>query len=121
MAEGLLRHIAGGCLRVASAGTHPSTSNPLAVEVMQEIDIDISDHRSKGLDDVVSFDWVITLCDQAAEKYALLGCRARTLHWNVADPFDARGSVEVRRAAYRECRRELERRIRELVESGAFA
>src|SRR5438067_862133 len=51
MAEGLLRHLAGGRFEVASAGTHPAGLNADAVEVMKEIDIDISRHHSKSVDE----------------------------------------------------------------------
>src|SRR5579872_3565200 len=69
MAEGWLRHLAGDRFEVASAGTHPSSVNPLAIEAMRERGIDISSHRSKSVQEFVSqpFDYVITVCDAAAE------------------------------------------------------
>jgi ACR3 family arsenite transporter len=66
MAEGLLRHLAGDRFEIASAGTHPAGLNPLAVEVMNKIGIDISHHRSKRIDELLNqhFSLVITVCDE---------------------------------------------------------
>lgn len=67
MAEGLINHALAGRFEAHSAGTEPSFVNPLAIVVMNELGIDISRHRSKGLDefDGQNFDYVITLCSQA--------------------------------------------------------
>ena len=67
MAEGLARHRFGDRAEVVSAGSQPSRVNPLAVEVMQEIGIDIRSHHSKSVDtlDAARFDLVITLCADA--------------------------------------------------------
>ncbi len=67
MAEGLLRYLAGSRFEVASAGTHPAGLNANAVAVMEEIGIDISGHHSKSVDELLdqSFDYVITVCDNA--------------------------------------------------------
>lgn len=69
MAEGLLRHIAGEKLRVYSAGAKPSKVNPFAIEAMAERGIDIRHHTSDNLTQYLnqSFDYVITVCDNAAE------------------------------------------------------
>src|SRR5262249_46313597 len=68
MAEGLFRELGGANFEVHSAGTYPSVVNPLAIEAMRELDIDISGHRSKSVDEFAdqSFDTVITVCDFAA-------------------------------------------------------
>ena len=64
MAEGLARTLAPPNWKVFSAGSDPSIVNPLAIEVMRELDIDISDHKSKGLDAVPmdKANFVVTLC-----------------------------------------------------------
>jgi arsenate reductase len=69
MAEGLLRHDAGERLEVESAGTKPGQVRPEAIAVMKEIGIDISGHRSKSVDEFAgqSFDYVLTVCDNAKE------------------------------------------------------
>jgi arsenate reductase (thioredoxin) len=74
MAEGLLRARGGKRYAVYSAGTHPRTIHPLAVQVMAELGIDISEqagHRAKGMEEFVNtppMDLVITVCDEAAEE-----------------------------------------------------
>ena len=67
MAEGILRRLGNSTIEVHSAGTHPSRENPLAIEAMNEIGIDISSHRSKSVDEFAQqlFDLVITVCDKA--------------------------------------------------------
>ena len=70
MAEGLLKHLAGDRFEVYSAGTKPSSVRPEAIAVMQEIGIDISGNRSKHVDEFAgeAFDYVLTVCDNAAEN-----------------------------------------------------
>ena len=79
MAEGLLRSSLAGRIEVHSAGTHPSSVNPLAIEVMQELGVDISGHRSKSVDEFAGqeFDYVITVCDSAREACPVFDGRAQ--------------------------------------------
>jgi len=88
MAEGILRHY--GCDRydVFSAGTNPSAVNPVAIQVMKEIGIDISNQRSKHVDEFKNqkFDYVITVCDDAKESCPLFPGKAKRLHWSFPDP-----------------------------------
>jgi arsenate reductase (thioredoxin) len=86
MAEGLACRLFGERLPVQSAGSRPSRVNPLAVEVMREIGIDLSSQRAKSVDDIdaSTVDTVVTLCaDEVCP--AFLG-RARRYHWPIADP-----------------------------------
>jgi arsenate reductase len=86
MAEGLARHLFGDRVRVQSAGSAPSQVNPLAIEALGELGIDLGDHRSKSVDTIApeSVDLVITLCAEEVCP-AFLG-RARRLHWPLTDP-----------------------------------
>ena len=86
MAEGLARAMFGDRAVVASAGSKPSRVNPYAIEVMREIGIDITTHRSKSVDDVdpASVDTVVTLC--AEEVCPVFLGKARRLHWPIPDP-----------------------------------
>ena len=70
MAEGLVNHDLAGQVQAFSAGVRPSRVNPRAIQVMAELGIDISHHRSKSVDDLAGeqFDLVITVCDQAQEQ-----------------------------------------------------
>lgn len=120
MAEGWLRHLAGDRYEVHSAGTHPSVINPLAIAVMRERGIDISEaagHRSKSLDEYRNqpFDYVITVCDQAAEACPIFPGPAQRIHWSFPDPAAAQGSEEERLRAFRDVCNAIEVRLREWV------
>jgi len=86
MAEGLGRMIFGGRVPVMSAGSEPSTLNPYAVEVMRELGVDISLHRSKSVEtiDPGTVGTVVTLC--AEEVCPVFLGTARRLHWPIPDP-----------------------------------
>lgn len=88
MAEGILRHYGNGRIEVFSAGTKPSQVNPVAMRVMKEIGIDISGHRSKHVDEFKgqTFDYVITVCDNARESCPVFPRGAQFLHWPFPDP-----------------------------------
>jgi arsenate reductase len=121
MAEGLLRHLAGDRFEVHSAGTHPVGVNPLAVEAMRELDIDISHHTSKSVDQFLteSFDFVITVCDRAKESCPLFPGQAERIHWSFDDPAAVQGSQEERLRAFRRVRDELLARFRLFVTAHA--
>lgn len=89
MAEGLLRERTHGELEVYSAGTNPKGVNPLSVQVMKEIGIDISAQQSKDVSVFLNqkFDWVITVCDRAKESCPVFP-GTQTLHWSTPDPED---------------------------------
>lgn len=89
LAEGLARHVFGSKAQVESAGSQPSKLNPLAIQLMQEIGIDISMQHSKSVADlpedfVKNLDYVITLC--AEEVCPLIHSSAQKLHWPFPDP-----------------------------------
>jgi len=115
MAEGLLRSLSDK-FEVWSAGTHPVGLNPLAVEAMRELGIDISHHRSKALNEVPdSFDIVITVCDSANQECPIFPGQVERLHWSLPDPAQATGTEEERLQAFRRVRDELRRRIEEFL------
>lgn len=114
MAEGWLRQLAGDRYTVASAGTHPSSVNPLAIAAMAERGIDIGSHRSKSVAEFLDqpFDCVITVCDQAAEACPIFPGPAERVNWSFPDPAAVQGSDEVRLQAFRQVRDALEARLR---------
>jgi arsenate reductase len=118
MAEGLLRHLAGGRFEVASAGTHPAGLNPGAVEVMQEIGLDISRQESKSVDRFLGqrFDYVITVCDRAKEACPVFPGAERLLHWSFDDPARAEGTEDERRRVFRRVRDEIAERVNRFVQ-----
>jgi len=108
MAEGLLRHDAGERFDVESAGTKPGMVRPEAIETMKELGIDISNHRSKHVDEFAGqrFDYVITVCDHARECPVFFGAAER-LHRSFDDPAAGNGPEEERLALFRRVRGEL--------------
>ncbi|MDP8958626.1 MAG: arsenate reductase ArsC, partial [Actinomycetota bacterium] len=117
MAEGLLRHLAGDRFEVRSAGTEPKGLAPLTIEVMDEIGIDVSAQRSQHVDRFVgeAFDYVITVCDQAAQACPTFPGKGQRLHWSIEDPADAERRGADAAAAFRAARDELRARIEQLV------
>ncbi len=116
MAEGLLRSLAGESgkdVEVVSAGTAPSRVNPLAIQVMHERGIDISQHRSKHVSEFLDqpFDVVITVCDNAAEHCPIFPGKAERIHWSFPDPAAVQGSEEEKLEAFRKVRDGLEERL----------
>jgi arsenate reductase (thioredoxin) len=112
MAEGLARALALPAVEVASAGTHPSRVHPQAIEAMRERGIDIGNQRSKRIDEVGGpFDYVVTLCDDAAQACPTLPARRARLHWSLPDPAAAAGSEAERLRVFRQVRDEIERRL----------
>jgi arsenate reductase (thioredoxin) len=109
MAEGLLRHDAGDRFEVFSAGTKPSHVRPEAVAAMRELGIDISDQRSKSVDEFTGqqFDFVLTVCDNAKESCPLFPGKAVTIHHNFEDPAAMQGSEEERIGLFRRVRDEI--------------
>jgi arsenate reductase len=117
MAEGLLRHIAGARMAVYSAGSKPSVVNPLAIEAMHARGIDISGQRSKHLNEYLRqpFDYVITVCDNAAETCPIFPGPAQRVHWSFPDPAAATGSHAEQLAAFTRVRDDLEAALHEWV------
>lgn len=116
MAEGLLRARAPAGWRVYSAGSQPARLSSTAVQVMQEIGIDISGQWAKGMDQVplAEADLIVTLC--AEEVCPVVpGGRAQRLHWPLPDPAAVAEDGPARLAAFRQVRDELARRIEALV------
>ncbi len=87
MAEGWLRHLYGGRYEAFSAGARPGSLDPLAVDVMAEVGVDISGQRSKGIEETLDyyFDLIVTLCDSAREQCPIYPGATRVEH----EPFDA--------------------------------
>lgn len=120
MAEGYLRYVASDRFTALSAGIEPKGLNPLAVEAMGEIGIDISGQRSK---DVVSLlgqpiPYVVTVCDDARERCPIFPSTWKLLHWSFDDPATAQGSHEKRLVVFRRVRDEIISQIDEVFVMG---
>jgi arsenate reductase len=114
MAEGLLRELSDGQMEVYSAGTQPSRVHPLAIKAMAERGIDITGHTSKYLGEFLdrSFDYVITVCDDANETCPVFPGPAHRIHWSFPDPSAAEGGEAERLAVYRTVRDSIEERLK---------
>jgi len=116
MAEGLLKHLLGHRIYVDSVGVHEGEVDPFAVQVMDEIGIDIGRHRPKTFDDLEdeSYDVVISLSPEAqhraVEMTRVMACDV--VFWNTFDPTIVEASRDTRLAAYRQVRDQLMARIK---------
>jgi arsenate reductase len=117
MAEGFLRHLAGESFEVTSAGTAPAELNPVAIQVMQEVGIDISNHWAKDSANFFRerFQYVITVCKKAKERCPIFPGAIWRLDWDIEDPAAVEGSAEERLAVFRRVRDEIEDRVRQLI------
>lgn len=117
MAEGLLRDRHGRRVYVESVGIRQGSLDPFAVQVMDEIGIDISSHEPRTFDDLEdeSFDLIISLSPEAQHRAVdmtrVMACDV--VFWNTFDPTLVEGSRDMRLAAYRQVRDQLARRIAE--------
>ena len=111
MAEGLMRHLRGSEFEVFSAGTEPKGIHSLAIEVMKEISIDISNQRSKHMNEYgeTSFDYIVTLCDSAATICPVFSGGGKRIHHSFFDPAAATGSEDEKLDMFRKVRDELKR------------
>jgi len=110
MADGILRHVAGDLFEVFSAGSKPAGYvHPLAIEVLNEIGIDISGHRSKHLDEFLNagIDTVITVCDHANESCPIFPGKVRRHHYGFDDPPKAARPGESEIDAFRRIRDQI--------------
>ena len=110
LAEGILRAAVGEAAEVASAGSDPAGYvHPMAVEVMKEIEIDISTHTSKHLDEFLQREvhTVITVCGNADQACPIFPGQAEKHHWPFDDPAKVTGSEEEIRAVFRRVRDEI--------------
>ena len=107
MAEGFARSLAPSEVEVWSAGSAVGEINPYAVKVMEEIGVDLANHRSKAVDEVPKerVRTVITLCDE--DVAASLNGEVERLHWPHSDPTKAQGEDPDKLAAFRKVRDQL--------------
>lgn len=118
MAEGLLRSMAGDRFAVFSAGTKPSFVRQEAIIAMRELGVDLSSHRSKSVDEFrdASFDYVITVCDNANESCPIFPGKAERIHWSFEDPAAVEGDEETRLGSFRKIRDQIAGRLRSFVD-----
>lgn len=114
MAEGFFRYHGGEKVEVFSAGVAPIGVDERAIAVMGEIGIDISGHTSNFLKEYLrdTFDYVITVCDSAAERCPTFPGETTRLHWPFEDPYFAEGTREQELARFRSVRDKIGRQVK---------
>jgi len=117
MAEAFLKQIAGDRFEVESAGLKPGKLNPIAVEAMKEVGIDISQNKTKSVFDFYKqgkqYDYVITVCDESQSGACpVFPGKGQRLHWGFTDPSSFTGSFEEKLKKTIEVRNQIEAKIK---------
>ncbi len=109
MAEGLLKHICKNECYVNSAGTFSTFVRPEAIKVLAEIGVDISQNRSKSIEEFVGeeIDFVLTVCDNANDNCPYFPAKTKLVHHGFDDPASVDGNEEVRLEAFRKVRDQI--------------
>ena len=96
MAEGIANSILSKDIIIKSAGTEAHGVNPMAIEVMNDISISISRHKSKKInnDDLEGFNLIITLCGDVRDKCPVISSKTKHIHWGIDDPANFKGNQE---------------------------
>ena len=113
MAEGFAKELLDSSWEVKSAGIETHGLNPLAVEVMSEVGIDISHNHSKLIDTnyLSQCDLVVTLCGDARDRCPMTPPTVKKLHWPLQDPAQARGTKEQKLVVFREVRDQIKKEV----------
>ena len=124
IAEGILKHLLGHTIFIDSAGVRFRAIDGFAIEVMNEIGIDISKHKAKTFDYLEdrSFDIIVSLSQEAHHKAVEMtrGIACDVVFWQIVDPTIIEGNRENRLDAYRQVRDQLMVKIKENLSSGAL-
>lgn len=117
MAEGLFRHHLPDSSEVYSAGIEAHGVNPNAIIAMSEIGIDISNHTSNKIEDLPNqnYDYVITVCDNAAENCPILPGNHKTIHHSFPDPAKACGTDAEIKKEFSSVRDQIEMFVKDFV------
>jgi arsenate reductase len=118
MAEAFLKQLAGDKFEVESAGLEPGKLNPIVVEVMKEVGIDISQNKTKSVFDFYKqgkqYDYVITVCDESQSGACpMFPGKGERLHWGFDDPSSFQGTPEERLEKTRVVRDKIRKKIEE--------
>ncbi|WP_231038958.1 arsenate reductase ArsC [Nitratidesulfovibrio oxamicus] len=121
MAEAFLRKHGGAAFQAESAGLEPGSINPLAIQVMREVGIDISGATARSVFDLYRqgrmFDHVVTVCAEGETQCPLFPGAVRRHHWPFDDPAALVGDEEQRMKAARTIRDAIEARVKQFVAS----
>lgn len=117
MAEGFLRTFAGDKVAAVSTAVQSAKPDPLAVEVMKEVGVDISGQHAKDVAHSLkeNFSCVITVCDASRERFPVWPFTRHIFNWSLIDPQRVKGSTEQRREVFRRVRDEIRRKVNEFL------
>ena len=117
MAEGWARHFGGDLFQAQSAGIEMHGKNPLAIDVMREAGVDISQQESTRLTDqnLAAADYVVTVCGHADENCPVLPAGVRKEHWPLDDPAKVVGAEEDVMDAFRDSRDDIRLRVEDFI------
>lgn len=117
MAEGFVRALAGNAIEPVSAAVEPAPLDPLAVDAMKEVGIDISHQEAKGVESALRehFAYVVGVGDQSKERCPVFPFAFRLFCWSLEDPRTVKGTTETRLAAFRRVRNQIEPKVHELL------
>lgn len=109
MAEGLLKHICADKYDIYSAGTEPSIVRPEAIEALKELALDITNNRSKSVEEFADqeMDIVLTVCDNAKETCPTFPATTKVIHKSFEDPASVEGDEETKLKAFKEVRDQI--------------
>lgn len=118
MAEALLNDLGGGRFLASSAGLEPTSINPLVVEAMKELGIDLSGKSTRSVFDLFKdgrlFDYVVTVCDESSgQACPIFPGVVKRLHWSFADPAGLTGTHDEKLAAVRVIRDQIKAQIQD--------
>jgi arsenate reductase len=119
MAEGFLHHVAGDEFICASAGVDAAPVNPLAVEVMRDVGIDITTQHIKDTAEALKegFAFVVSICDMSKERYPVFPFAFHIVQWDIPEPENPSESRDQQLLHFRHTRGEIERRVRDFVKT----
>ena len=117
MAEGFVRAFAGESIQPVSAAVEPAPLDPLAVDAMKEVGIDISSQEAKDVRTALQerFAYVVGVGDESKERCPVFPFAFRLFRWSLEDPRVVDGSTETRLEAFRRVRNQIEPKVRELL------
>lgn len=117
MAEGFVRALAGDAIQPVSAAVEPAPLDPLAVDAMKEVGIDISTQEAKGVREALQerFAYVVGVGDESRERCPVFPFAFRLFRWSLEDPRIVDGPAETRLDAFRRVRNQIEPKVRDLL------
>ena len=121
MAEAYIRYLGGDLFEAFSAGIEPTELSPLADLVMEEVEIDISNHYCKNVEEYLTFHFtfVITFCDLASHRFPVFQSAERFLHWDFSDTAKTQDPFHDNLEVFRHFRNQIEAGVVEFISANS--